>query len=344
MITRGYFIGQIIDELTSISEKVRSRSQLGLTDLNIYLEDFFKDIINIIFNYKLVNLNKNRSNNPGLDLGDMSEGIAFQITSTKTSEKVNKTLSKSGNKYSKIIILILQEKQKSYSLDKNLMDKLNFNEDDIWDINNLLSEIIHLKLDKLQELNDLINKEVAKIKIELEIPDKNGNYQTNIKNYIEIIPKESFSGISCFYQYLEAIEYEYLDGEEKYIYSKFVSFINELKNLPRITRQFYAFILDRGEWDHEQRTINYGYLKRVCSYPDYDGELRLLIKAGLCSIDEPEYEDRSEYWDSVKINITYPSPSFLDNDYSFYLCLFKFVEDQDLRLDSIIVNLDFSKF
>lgn len=114
MITRGYLIGQIIDELTTLSNQVKSRTLLGLTDLNIFLEDFFKDILNITYDYNLKNLNTERSNNPGVDLADSSELIAFQITSTKSSEKVNKTLEKvvnSGSQYNQIIILILQDKQ-----------------------------------------------------------------------------------------------------------------------------------------------------------------------------------------------------------------------------------------
>lgn len=43
MMTRGYFIGQVIDELTAVSQQVKSRAGLQLFDLNRYLEDFFKD-------------------------------------------------------------------------------------------------------------------------------------------------------------------------------------------------------------------------------------------------------------------------------------------------------------
>ena len=46
MITRGHLIGEIVDGLTSISQQVSTRCQLGLTDLNRYLEDFFKDYLN----------------------------------------------------------------------------------------------------------------------------------------------------------------------------------------------------------------------------------------------------------------------------------------------------------
>ena len=39
MTARGAFIGPIIDDLDTISSRVRARSKLGLTDLNRILED-----------------------------------------------------------------------------------------------------------------------------------------------------------------------------------------------------------------------------------------------------------------------------------------------------------------
>ncbi|WP_180834574.1 SMEK domain-containing protein, partial [Vibrio parahaemolyticus] len=56
MITRGHLIGEIVDGLTSISQQVSTRCQLGLTDLNRYLEDFFKDYLNEALSLSLVNL------------------------------------------------------------------------------------------------------------------------------------------------------------------------------------------------------------------------------------------------------------------------------------------------
>src|ERR1019366_3338235 len=48
-----------------------------------------KVTLNYLLNSSLVNLNDERSNAPGLDLGDEHEGIAFQVTAEKTSAKVN---------------------------------------------------------------------------------------------------------------------------------------------------------------------------------------------------------------------------------------------------------------
>ena len=166
MITRGYFIGQIIDELTAVSHQVQSRAGLQLYDLNRYLEDFFKDILNIVYGYKLKNLNEDRSNNPGLDLGDEVAKVAFQVTSTKTSEKINKTLEKAAKqvgKFPKIYVLILQDKQGSYTgLDAALVKPFAFTADEhILDIGDVLRAVLSLPIDRLQQLFDLVSKEVV---------------------------------------------------------------------------------------------------------------------------------------------------------------------------------------
>ncbi|WP_041232919.1 SMEK domain-containing protein [Cylindrospermum stagnale] len=119
MITRGYFIGEIIDELANIANQVDNRCKLGLIDLNKYLEDFFKEILNKILDISLENLNNERSNAPGLDLGDSLKGKAFQITSEKTSDKINHTLKtivdNNIDQYKDIYVLIIGYKQKKYT-------------------------------------------------------------------------------------------------------------------------------------------------------------------------------------------------------------------------------------
>jgi hypothetical protein len=195
MITRGYFIGQIVDELTSITDKIKNRAKLGLTDIHIHLENFYRDILNISLDLRLKNLNQDRNNSPGLDLGDKAKGIGFQVTGDKGSKKVNETLEKALSylaSYKDIKILTLQYKQGSYSIDKKLSKPFGFTEKDIWDVNDVLNKVMHLDLAKLQILSELVSKEVARVTIELEIPDKNGKYETNIEKYIEKIPKEIF--------------------------------------------------------------------------------------------------------------------------------------------------------
>lgn len=344
MITRGYFIGQIIDELTEVSHKVKSRAGLQLFDLNHYLEDFFKDILNITYGYKLKNLNGDRSNNPGLDLGDEGAKVAFQVTSTKTSDKINKTLKKAAGQVSKfptIYVLILQDKQGSYSgIDAELAKPFAFDADEhILDIGDVLKTVLSLPFDRLQELFDLVTKEVARVKIELEVPDKNGKYQTNIDSYIEQIPRERFEGIGAYYKHLlaEATKQNatYNVSEED-VESDFRKFIKKLKRLPRISRQFFAFLLERGKWNDTNKFINADYLQRVCSFPDMDGELRLLRESELCWFQEPDEHGESATW---RIATVLKSKS-----YEFTWEFMGFLKQKNISLEKVIVSLDFSDF
>ena len=344
MITRGYFIGQIIDELTAVSQQVKSRSGLQLFDLNRYLEDFFKDILNIVYGYKLINLNEERSNNPGLDLGDEAARVGFQITSTKSSDKINKTLEKAVGqigKYPKIYVLILQDKQGSYSgLNSTLALPFSFTaEEHILDTGDVLKKVLSLPIDRLQDLHDLVSKEVARVKIELEVPDKSGKYQTNIDSYIEQIPGERFEGISTYYQWLTSESKKQsssYDVSEEDVGKDFKKFIKTLKKLPRISRQFYAFLLQRGEWKDTSRFINADYLQRVCSFPDMDGELRLLATADLCCWLEPDEHGESANW---RISTVSRAKS-----YEFSWEFLDYVKQKKLSLEKIVVSLDFSDF
>lgn len=338
MITRGYFIGQIIDELTSITDKIKNRAKLGLTDIHIHLEDFYKDILNITLDVNLKNLNQERINSPGLDLGDETKKIAFQITGDKTSAKVNETLGKASSystSYKKIIILTLQNKQTSYTIDAELSKPFEFKEDDIWDVNDVLKKVMHLELDKLQRLSELISKEVARVTIELEIPDENGNYQTSLDKFIEKIPKERFNGISAYHDF-HSTKSEPFDLTEEDVLNDILLLIKTIKKLPRITRQFFSVIYSRGEWEGTEKYINQDYLERICTFPDMKGELRLLHEAGLCWWQEPDDQGQSA---TFQIRL----PRKAKSDY-FSWEFSEFIEAKGINLESVLVTLDFSCF
>lgn len=184
MITRGYYIGEVIDELSAIAAQVSMRNTLGMTDLSIFAENFFRDLLNAVHDILLVNLNKDRSNAPGLDLGDEACGLAIQVTSTMTAQKVNETLASilpvHQAKYKRFVVLIIGKKQGSYAIDKEAAKRLGFSKKtDIWDTETIARDIVALEITRLEAVHRLIRAEVAKLKIELEIPDSDGKYPTS---------------------------------------------------------------------------------------------------------------------------------------------------------------------
>jgi len=285
MITRGYYIGEIIDELSSICSQIKFRSKLNLLDFNIYVENFFRDILNIIIeNANFFNLNELVSNFSGLDLYDSKRNIGIQISSTNSIKKIRDTLEKLGSNTNpkilncqKAIILIIGDKQNKYDFSTPESDsiqpyiiKYNFTKDDIWDINTLSKKIIDLSVENLKILYELFKKEAVRIKIELEIPNEQGIYPTDLQDYIEKPPQTIFNGLKSFYEFYEMES----DNEKE---EQFKELIKKLSHLPRITREFFAFFLENSEKESCNEKIYFPKkrLEKLCSLPDLDGELWL---------------------------------------------------------------------
>jgi len=91
---RQDYISQITDALAILSRKVEIKSALNLTDINIHAEDFYKDLLNLSFGYQLVNINTINPNAAAIDLGDVNNKTAIQVTSTSSLSKTRKTVEK----------------------------------------------------------------------------------------------------------------------------------------------------------------------------------------------------------------------------------------------------------
>ncbi|WP_373168086.1 SMEK domain-containing protein [Bacteroides cellulosilyticus] len=283
MITRGYIIGKIIDDLTLLNMRIDTRNRHALFDLTKFTEDFIKEVLNIVYGLHLVNLNLERSNNPGLDLGDTQQQIAYQITATKTSQKVNDTLRAITDpqleQYTKFKVFIMGEKQTSYTLDETLVERTKFEKDtDIEDINSLLRAIVVLDSEPLNSLYCLFNREFRQVTIELEEPDREGNYETSLYNQLERIPDkhpQNARKLTEFYG-------------EPVIMDDLLELYRNLASVPRITREFLAIIADRGERSANGYRILPLTLKHSLHLSENElwGEIYILENANLLDSDE----------------------------------------------------------
>jgi hypothetical protein len=162
MSEREILVKKIINEFAILETKIDKYNKLNLTDINIFSEDFFAKILNLIFRYNLKPFKK--INYPSIDLGDKENGIAIQITSKKKKSKIQKTLDgfqiqKLSSEFLKLKILILNQKQKEY---KNLKiaKEINFNPNtDIIDFNDLIKEINTLPNQKIKRILNIFKTE-----------------------------------------------------------------------------------------------------------------------------------------------------------------------------------------
>lgn len=159
-----FYISSIEYHLHYLQHIIITRSTLNILNLHIRSEDFYRELLNMIYGYKLVNANMIEPNASSIDLVDDENKIIFQVTCTSTKEKIEQTLSKE----------ILKEKYSDYSLyfmfigknaehliGKEYKNPYNISFDShnhIYDVESLLRKINFLPIDNLKNVYDLVNK------------------------------------------------------------------------------------------------------------------------------------------------------------------------------------------
>jgi len=126
--------------------------------LNIHGENWFRDIFNFVYDLNLINANFLSANYPAIDLVDDINNIVYQITTTRTKDKVEHTLTKIAETIYKdfsLKIFFLLEKAKFNKETRDyFFNKYSINISDILkDYSDLIKDIETLETDKLIELN-----------------------------------------------------------------------------------------------------------------------------------------------------------------------------------------------
>lgn len=164
MISKELYLKNIVDSLSLLSKRVELLNAVNLYDINIIAEDFYADLLNLIYGYKLRNANFLVKNAPAIDLIDKGNKITYQVTSDSTSTKIKHTINeyiinKSYEEYDQLYILILTKK-KSYTTVFDTHGKFNFDTSKhIIDVKDLVKYIRGLKTDKIKNISDFLEKE-----------------------------------------------------------------------------------------------------------------------------------------------------------------------------------------
>ncbi len=113
----------------------------------------------------MVELDNIQPNFPAIDIGDSEKRRCFQITSTKSKDKVQRTLvkyvaKKLHEQYGEITILVIGERQRVYkSLRVPAAIKFNSRKD-ILGLSELLKHVQTLETSALERLVEVIGKEL----------------------------------------------------------------------------------------------------------------------------------------------------------------------------------------
>lgn len=165
VLIREELLKNICDKLGELELSIKNRGLLHLYDQNLISEDFFADFLNILFDYDLEVLENISKNRAGIDLGDFKRRLSFQVSSTGTKAKIQKSIDKliasqiNVQQFDTLKILILGEKKGRHER-VEVKGSLNFDpKTDVLNIQDLVKMLRPLQTTKLQALSDLMNRE-----------------------------------------------------------------------------------------------------------------------------------------------------------------------------------------
>lgn len=287
-----------------------------------------------MYGYNLENLNEQNFNEPGMDLGDRIEKVAVQVTTNKTSQKINETLEKiTPNQkeiYEKFIVLILGTKQKRYSIQSHLADPVNFTEDNIWDIIDLLQRINSLSADQMVEVDRFLQSEIIKVYRVIESEEGSG--------LLKETQTLEFPNCKAMVQFQESTT-DWLvinEREEKEMEEGIRTFMNVLISLPPVTIEFFYSLVVKSEYTErfDEMRVGYDVMKRFVklSEKEFCEELDILETNGLIRYDV-DFDERRTICLS---GICKENRALCNID--------DFVKAKNINLEDVLVKFDLSTF
>lgn len=83
---------QLVKYISEWSNSVKRLNDLFYTDKARYSEKFYAEVLSSTYSLSLNNLNKIKANFPSIDLADTHKKICYQITSSYSKDKIDKTI------------------------------------------------------------------------------------------------------------------------------------------------------------------------------------------------------------------------------------------------------------
>lgn len=151
--------------LAVLNVEIQQATSVGLTDLNVHAETFYRDLLNEVYGYGLENMNLYAKNFPAIDLASEANKICFQVTSQEGAKKVKDTIAAFeahglADRFKRLVIVVLSGKATGRKA-KYTTTALSFNPaKDIWDTRTLAKDFEGLTLDKLESLVKLLESNI----------------------------------------------------------------------------------------------------------------------------------------------------------------------------------------
>src|SRR6476646_8575705 len=149
MLERQKLIEDIRKGVAALQSYIQPGGTLNLTDTNVHAETFAAGLLNTLFGWSLVDVNRDTANHPCIDLIDNAQGLAIQVTSEKGSLKLKKTIEclkrhKRARHIRSLKVFSLVPKQKRYTVNTRCPGiKFDWRHD-VLDFNDVAKAVSHI--------------------------------------------------------------------------------------------------------------------------------------------------------------------------------------------------------
>lgn len=255
-MNRTEYYNYIDEKLHVLAQRITTGGRLNMLSLHMHSENFYLHFFNLLFGYKLKNLNTFLQNVEAIDLIDHTNKIVIQVSATNTKQKIESSLEKEIIKtYSVYTFKFISIAKDASNLQKNTFrnpHSIFFNPaKDIYDITTILSKISSASIDEQKKIYQFIKKELGG---EVDIVKLDSNLATVINilakekwddsnklssvNSFEIERKIAYNDLDSAKDIIE--EYSLYYGKVDAKYSEFDSFGNNKSNsvLATIKREY----------------------------------------------------------------------------------------------------------
>lgn len=262
------YYNNISEKLEVLAQRIKTSGQLNILDLNIHAETFYRDLLNIVYEYNLKSVNVSTSNFEAIDLIDEKNKILFQVTSNVTKQKIETTLKKksiqeySKDDYNLKFMFIADDAKKLRNKEFKNPYGIDFcSANDICDKITLLTDISQLTIGRCTLVNDLFEDEFG------QKPDP-VKVNNNLTNIIKLLAEEDLDVTSLptnlnYFNIDEKVAYNDLDLIKETTIDEYKVYYNKVDSIYRI-------------FDNEGKNKRISVLRKITSF--YEKELARPIK------------------------------------------------------------------
>lgn len=189
-MNRSNYFDLIEERLSFLAYRIEVRGGLNILDLHLHSENFYLHFLNLLFDWKLQNLNIERQNAAGIDLIDAARSIIVQVSATATKQKIESALAKNLSiyrDYSFKFISICKDANELRTKTFTNPWNLRFSPAaDIFDVQSLLKLISTMTIDRQKEVWEFLKSELKRE------PDPE-KVEYNLTAIIKILSAENWS-------------------------------------------------------------------------------------------------------------------------------------------------------